>query len=253
VSFKTIVVYIDSSDSAPALVSAAAKVAERFEAHLIGLYIVPPIPVYTSGELPAPVMITSHHTEQHAKIAEQAKHTFDEITNNRAFAAEWRVVGADSSVTTSIAEEAGAVDCLIIGTSSKETGLGLSENHVSKIVSAIPRPVMIIPLDHDVKTIGTDIAVGWDNSEEACRAVFDALPLLKSAQTVNLLHLNPTSEERRKSLGTSSELTNTLARHNINANLSFSSCGIGHIADELIRTSVETDWCRSTGDGCLWS
>jgi len=241
-SYKTILVYIDSPESASNLVSAAAKVAERSEAHLIGMYVIPPVPVYIAGELPAPVMLNNYHTEQHESIAQKIKNVFEEITSNRALVAEWRVIDAVASVTSAISAEANTADCLMVGAggAGKLPGHGLSEDHLSKIISATPRPVLIVPVDHQVDSIATNIMVGWDNSEESCRAVFDSLPLLKAADSVNLLNINPTSDERHNALGSSSELTNTLARHNVNANLSFSSCGIGEIGDELLRASVES-------------
>jgi len=241
VSYKTILLYIDSPESASKLVSAAAKVAERSEGHLIGMYVTPPVPVYGAGGYTAPVSLDTYHIEYHEEQAEKARHTFEEITSNRAFVTEWRTVDAVTSVTQKIADQTREVDVLMLATDVTQEGSGLSEDHISKIISSTHRPVLILPIDQELESIGTRVLVGWDGGDESSRAVFDSLPMLKHADHVNILRINPTGDERHHTLGTSSEIVNTLARHDVEASLSFSACSISEIGDVLLRTAFEND------------
>lgn len=47
------------------------------------------------------------------------------------------------------------------------------------------RPVLIAPL-HEVQTLGDNIAIFWNDSAEASRAVWAAAPFLRNAKTVNI-------------------------------------------------------------------
>jgi nucleotide-binding universal stress UspA family protein len=52
------------------------------------------------------------------------------------------------------------------------------------------RPVLVIPYAGRYAEIGRNAVVAWKATREAARAAFDALPLLKSAQNVQILEVN---------------------------------------------------------------
>jgi len=239
-SYKTILVYVNSTHPIETI-ERAANLAERSEAHLIGLYVTPPPPVYASGEMPMPVNLDKYHRQHHEELSEKLKSTFERITSGRSFVAEWRNEHASYSVEQALSELAKNVDLLITGRSDEKTSGVLSEDELKKVISDNARPTMIIPNSDRTDTIGSRILVAWDGDDVSTRAVFDALPLLKSADKVRILHINPTSEERHQTLGTSSELVNTLARHGVNAELSFSHCSISEVAEELLRNTYESE------------
>ena len=56
------------------------------------------------------------------------------------------------------------------------------------------RPVLVVPPGCDALDAG-NVVVAWKNTREARRALADALPFLKEARQVTLLHV---SEERRR-------------------------------------------------------
>src|ERR1019366_3398486 len=54
------------------------------------------------------------------------------------------------------------------------------------VVLLCGRPVLIVPVSVG-SLVPVKVAVAWDGSREAVRAVHDALPLLKMAQTVHIV------------------------------------------------------------------
>jgi nucleotide-binding universal stress UspA family protein len=78
------------------------------------------------------------------------------------------------------------------------------------------RPVLIVPEDQQHTEAKLDaIAIAWDFSRTAARAVADAIPLLERAKTVRILCA--TNEKSFNSSRASSELATHLSRHGISA------------------------------------
>jgi nucleotide-binding universal stress UspA family protein len=71
------------------------------------------------------------------------------------------------------------------------------------------RPMLVVPCAGRYPEIARHIVIAWKPTREAARAVFDALPLLKSAKTVQLLEVNQNRDN--------SGITAALRRHGIKA------------------------------------
>ena len=55
------------------------------------------------------------------------------------------------------------------------------------------RPVLV-PANTHMKTVRERITIAWNHSRESARAVFDALPLPRTANSVEILAVNPTQD-----------------------------------------------------------
>lgn len=239
-SFKTILTYVDSTETAEKLITASAVLAAELKAHLTGLYVTPPPPVYATAEIATPSMLINYHDQHHQEMSEELSKVFAAISAKNSLLSEWRDVEAFGSVPTTIAELAHTVDLVTVSGVQTDPKNSLAEDRLSRIVSANRRPTLVIPPVSGNETTGSNVLVGWDGGDESTRAVFDSLPLLKRASRVDILRINPTGDERHHTFGTPSELVNTLARHGVSSNLSFSVCGVGEIADELLKTAFES-------------
>lgn len=241
-SFKTILSYVDSTETAENLLTASAVLAERFSAHLTGLYVTPPAPVYATSGIATPSLLIDHHEQHHHKISDQVRKMFAHTCAEKSLLSEWRNVGAFGSVPSTIAEMAHTVDLVVVSSAQTDPVNRMAEDRLSRIVSANRRPTLIIPSAYDSGSLGSNVLVGWDGGDESTRAVFDSLTMLKQATKVDILRVNPTGDERHHTFGTPSELVNTLARHGVASNLSFSFsfCGVSEIANELLKSAFES-------------
>jgi nucleotide-binding universal stress UspA family protein len=238
-SYKTIVCYTDSLEAVEEVVTVSCMLAEQYDAHLTGLYVTPPPPIYATAEIATPAMLVNYHDQYHHELSDKIEEVFIALTESRGGTAEWRRVDAVSSVSATVAELGHTADLVVVSGALTDSTNGFADDRLSRIISASRRPTMVIPTDVVIDAIGKHIMVGWDGSDESTRAVFDALPLLKTAGRVDLLRINPAGSERHHTFGTQSELVNTLARHGVKANLSFSACAVGEVASELLRTAFE--------------
>lgn len=120
-SFKTIIAYISSPDIAVPVIQTAVKIAEPFDAHLIGLHVTPAVPVYITEDLPLPGMINKKDHEHHKEMSEKIESLFKIHTANSAIATEWRHVDADLPLPDFISQQAQTTDLLVIGNVRDET------------------------------------------------------------------------------------------------------------------------------------
>ena len=78
------------------------------------------------------------------------------------------------------------------------------------------RPVMIIPNDGVHDRPFRKVLVAWNARREAARATFDALPLLKNAEDVRVVWVNPQTERENAQDIPAADICVALARHGVN-------------------------------------
>ena len=95
-------------------------------------------------------------------------------------------------------------------------GQAFGNTEIEAVLLASARPVIVLPYANAAKTLGTRVLVAWDDSHAAARAVADALPLLRRAQSVQVMQFNqPTpSDEGGLSVDLAS-VAEWLARHGV--------------------------------------
>ena len=101
-------------------------------------------------------------------------------------------------------------DLIAVAQPDRERNLGL--NTLEAALLETGKPVLLCP-PRPVETCGAHIAVAWNGSAEAARAVTIGLPLLAAAETVTIVAL---SDEAQKPLGPET-LKDYLASHDLAA------------------------------------
>ena len=93
--YKDLLVVLDAGDDAPGRLELAAALAERFSAHLVGLYPIPsPDPPRRAGyaELAALEPVYREWRAQALEQAEALHAAFEHAARLRGISAEWRAV-----------------------------------------------------------------------------------------------------------------------------------------------------------------
>jgi nucleotide-binding universal stress UspA family protein len=93
------------------------------------------------------------------------------------------------------------------------------------------RPVLLVPADPKMTTVGQRITVAWNHSRESARAAFDALPMLQLAASVQILGINPTADNAS---GPGEDLASALSRHGVNAHPTVANTAARGEGEELI-------------------
>ncbi len=176
-SFKTILVYADASPDGVARIEAAAELAKRFDATLIGSALVSPMtdpygdPI--AGDRPG-----IEFAERRKRIAEEMKAieaTFAKAAATASVRTEWREAPQST------------VDLIVLGrpTGNKESDFRAAD--VGAVLMRSGRPVLVLPPKSSATA--QNIVVAWKNTRESRRALADALPFLKAAAKVEIVEI----------------------------------------------------------------
>lgn len=216
-ALKDLLVHVDNSRQGRIRVAAAAQLAARHDAHLIGLYVLhfPDIPGYIRLQMTEDVL---QHSRRAAEAeAEAAEAMFNEAVQLAGVKAEWRCV--EGSPLKLLSLHARYADVAVIGQrdTAIESSLDISDIP-DQLILASGRPMLIIPCVGEYPVIGNRVMVAWDSNRLAARAVNDALPFLVGAKQTLVIAVNPSGdEEEGHGEIPSADICLHLARHGVTA------------------------------------
>lgn len=220
-SYKDLLVVLDSEAPARRRIDLAAALAERFEAHLVGLY---PLPI---PEAPRhfgyydPALLDPFFGELRGRARETAdklREVFQHVTSLRGLSAEWRVIAEGPEADPAL--HARYVDLTILGQLDPDLGeADMIRPRPEHVTLASGRPILVVPYAGHFETVGRRILIGWNATREATRAVNDAMPLLAAAEVVTVLTVDPREGPHGHGQLPAADISLHLARHGVNAEI----------------------------------
>lgn len=215
-TYKTLLLHVDDSSACAKRTQLAIDLAQTFDAHLIGLYGVPPfpIPAHMRAELGETYETWCKRLLKDAR--ERAQAGFKDWISHAGIAAEWRC--AEREVLEAFQLEAPYADLNIVGQTDPDAeSPSVGRDFPELICLTSGRPVLVIPYAGTFARIGERVLIGWNGSREAARAVSDALPFLKQASEVAVLAVNPQRDDSSHRDDPGANLVKCLARHGVKA------------------------------------
>ena len=215
-AFKDILVHVDGSKTDAARIEAAAGLARRHDAHLIGLFVrrSPMVPEYAWVHLTQDILNAQEKAMRES--AESAEAAFNKAVKQSGVASEWR--SPTGEIVEQVALNARYADVVVIGQEDEEgpvaTGTG---SLADRLVMSIGRSALVIPYVGKYETFGDRVLVAWDASRQASRAVHDAMPFLEKAKEVHVLAVNPIKGETGHGEAPGADISTHLARHGVKA------------------------------------
>ncbi|HVJ54178.1 MAG TPA: universal stress protein [Aliidongia sp.] len=234
---KDILVHVDGSDSTERRLEAATLLAERSEAHLVGLYVNSIEDTVPYRDLYAIKEVMQYIAEQNAVEQAAAEAIFRRATVGGAINAEWRVV--QGLIDRTVVQHARTADLAVVGQNNPERPpIGTGANVPTMVPLSSGRPTLVVPYAGHIATIGKRVLVAWDGGREAARAVNDALPLLKTAERVTIVSVCGGTRVASGELPCA-DIAAHLARHDVNVDIRSEPRGDIQVADLLL--SVASD------------
>jgi nucleotide-binding universal stress UspA family protein len=230
---KDILVHLDASPRSAAVLDVAATLASRYSAHLTALFVI---------ELPTPALFYSgpdgyadprfvdemiaELRERAMKEAQRVEQAFRDRVRREGLKGEWRLVEGFSAQTVAI--HARYADLTILGQRNPDdTSLEAVSDVVGTTLLSSGRPVIALPYVGDFPVVARKVLVAWKSTREAARAVNDALPLLRQAEAVTVLAINPQGGIQGDGDVPAADIALHLARHAVKASAAHT------VADEV--------------------
>jgi nucleotide-binding universal stress UspA family protein len=209
--YRDLLVHVDGGPGGRARLRFAVDLAERLNARLSGLHVTPPAevpPMYKASQLAGAI---NRIAEDLAVDARQAATIFSEETSQCSVTPSWSQ--SAGNIAAGISKKARFADLVILGQYEQQNS---PERHplpaAHSVVLNCGRPVLVVPASAQPGELRR-IAVAWDGSREAARAVHDALTLLRMAQSVQIVTVVLRSEDG--SDGDDNRLPAHLRRHGV--------------------------------------
>lgn len=205
-TFKDILVHIDSSPQCAARLSFAIGLARQHKAHLTGLYVIS----------------TPHYKPRHGSAGVKAadvQAVFEREVAESGISAEWLCVDwpvTGVSMTEIVNLHAYHKDLVIVGQTDPSSPRGeIPPDLPERLVKSSGRPVLVVPYAGQFKTVGDEVMVAWKPGRESVRALNDAMPFLLNARQVRILGVNPPAAGDSTGHDYSADICTHLARHGI--------------------------------------
>lgn len=214
---KTILVSLTNIERAEDAIEAAVIIGQEHDSHIIGYYPIPGASIMVAA---APG--SYYPPDDRMKVLYQehlpdVKAKFEDRLHRSGLSFEWREdYRYEPSLKRAILEHGRTADIIIMAHEKAGSKHAIQEaGFVADVIMGAGRPILVMPPMSGKRFKLDNIGIGWNASREACRAAFDSLPLLSSADNVNLAWVNPS-----KTLGNSGKIPGTelavaLARHDV--------------------------------------
>lgn len=217
-SYKTIMVCLNEVGRLKELVAAALTLGRACNAHVSGLYVIPAVQVYPSVGFEAAPQVFEGNRTFFKDNAEKVKAAFDEAMSREGLAHDFHQTDARTPIIADeVIEHGRSADLVVLSATNPDEITGVERDFVEQVVLSIGRPVIVLPANGITDIVLNEIIIGWDRGREAARAAFDALPLLRMADRVRVVRVDPQKFPSLRGTVPGSGLAITLARHGVKA------------------------------------
>ncbi|MEN7531389.1 MULTISPECIES: universal stress protein [unclassified Cupriavidus] len=190
-NYATILVHLDGSRQLHQRLHLATQIALAHSAKLIGLFAAGrPDPNAIQGVLNGDRYVASFNRWQD-QARRGAKLAFEGATAGVDIRTQWREV--DWGTPSAVVVETRMADLTILGQADPADPLTMTDGHfVDQMIMRSGRPAMIVPHTGAFPSVGRRVLIAWNGGAESARAIHDALPILRSAASVEITeYVNP--------------------------------------------------------------
>jgi nucleotide-binding universal stress UspA family protein len=218
-TYKTLLVHLDYGERTDERTDIAIELAQRFTAHLTGLAPAgSPLLPYTGGA----DAIGAYAAEVMQELSRLSERTADRFKTKVSAAGlmGFDVRACEGDAVYALRSESRYADLVVVGQTDKAHTSPAKPNDLPEAIAlGAGRPVLIVPYVGKFSRVGRRILLLWNESREAARAVSDAMPLLRTAEQVNVILFADKGEPTTKPGGVLSDIGIFLSRHSANVSV----------------------------------
>lgn len=235
-SYKTIVVHLDAAARRAERLALACRLATQFDAHLVGLFALSPLPVpFAFGGNAGSVIELEARWRR--DVIEEARREFTRAAAEHGVArAEWR--SAQDDPLRALRVCARYADLVVMG--QREAGTanpGVPVDLVEDVLLSAGRPLLAVPYAGRFPRVGGRVLVAWNAGREAARALTDALPLLARAAHVEVVVFDGGGDHGQQP---GADIALWLARHGVKATAAQQNAGFD-VGEQILSRAADTE------------
>jgi nucleotide-binding universal stress UspA family protein len=243
VALKDLLVYLDCATRSPVQLRLAVDLARRHASFITALHVrewtAEQLARRRTAELAGRSAADVGELEEAVessidRSARGLKATFAGLTGQHGLDSEWRTVEGEPS--TVLPQHARYADLCILGAGAPGSSTaGAAYRFSEEMLFTAGRPVLLVPQSSAGTTLGAHVAVAWNSSRSAARALNDALPLLERSETTTVLTVNPGESIEARGGLPARRLLEHLRRHGVAAR----SVELSAVPDDAIAAALQ--------------
>jgi len=189
VSYKTILVHLELGHPHTALLHLAARLGDRFDAHLAGVAASAPLQALIGEGAGNGVLIEDELDELRRDMA-LTERAFHAALGHRMAGVSWYSSSNCLSIADYVVQMARRADLIVTDAAPGGSFDAQRQLQMSELLMRAGRPVLIAPAPAS-PLLFRHALLAWDDSRECRRAAADALPLLRDAERVSVVQVAP--------------------------------------------------------------
>lgn len=239
-SYRSLLVHLGPDALCPARTRAAIRLARELDAHLVGVaptgLISVPIAEEVAVSLPQFATLAWDIVR---RTTEESIRQFREACA-QAHLESFEAILDEAGQAPSLVQRAHCSDLTVMSQPDPGApGHAFAQDIVEDVVLNSARPTLVLPYAGEARTIGSRALVAWDDSQEAARALSDALPLLRLARDVDVVSWTERGEPEDPSRRTRMDaLHRWLQRHGVAAEVHLQTADIP-IAEAMLSRAAD--------------
>jgi nucleotide-binding universal stress UspA family protein len=225
-ALKDLLVYVNQTEGAYLRLRLAADLASRHGSRLTALFAWEWTPIQLEERSKAEMGLVSGEELDRLVLqtegtisgrAERLRATLDQLGRERGLTTEWRSVPGPAALV--VPQHARYADLCILGRDGADDESSEDYTFSEELLFVTGRPVLFIPPVSVGETVGRHIAVAWNASRPAARAVNDAMPLIEGAERTTVLTINPQAYMEHRGALPADHMVEHLSQHGARADL----------------------------------
>ena len=211
-SYKSLLVHLDTSQAAERRLEFAFRLAQRFDAHLNALLTLTRPESGSFYVMAGAAQFLAEHERIARERRESLERAFKATAARTGVTGDWRV---STEYPNDVAPDAARfADLVIAGQFDPNDPESFVANQfLEHLLLEAGRPVLVVPYVGTFASIGTHIVLAWDQSREAARAAADAIPFLAAAKKTTIVTLGEQGGEPLGSRLPGADIGAVIARH----------------------------------------
>lgn len=216
---KTILIDVTPFDARDNVLRTGVALAQKNDAHVIGLYVTHARLAFTGLYSLASPYTHPDTSAIEATWRAKSEDAFTKALVNSGVTYEFRHITTTAThPVDALISQIRLADVFMTGIDTDWNDNAVSQaDALSQIIEGAGRPVMIMPEKAGYDPQFDTASIGWDGSRESARAVFDAIPVLKSYANCTLISANVDTADADSARQSATRMIETLGRHGVNA------------------------------------
>lgn len=250
-ALKDLLVHLDGANRSPIHLGLAVDLARRHGSSITALYVRAWSPEQLERRKTAE--LAGRSLAEVGRLNEAVENSLDRaglemrsaleaLGAQHGLAIEWRMVEGDPQSV--LPQHARYADLCILGAETPAASTSAGYRFSEEMLFTAGRPVLLVPEAAGPAVLGAHVAVAWNSSRSAARALNDALPLLERSERATVIAVNPEEYIGAHGALPLARLLEHLRRHGVSAR----SIELGDVPLDAVAAALQEQACAAGAD-----